>query len=138
MSTAPVRRGAVAVIRRQSRLLVIRRSLHVAAPGALCFPGGGLEQDETEAEALIRELREELGVAVEPLARVWRSATTWGVELAWWQARLPADAVLAPSAAEVAEAFWIAPDELAERCDLLESNREFLAKLAGGAIRLSP
>ena len=35
------KRGVVGVIFRGDRLLVIRRSMTVAAPGLLCLPGGG-------------------------------------------------------------------------------------------------
>ena len=38
------RRGVVGVIFREDRLLVIRRSLTVVAPGLLCLPGGGIEE----------------------------------------------------------------------------------------------
>ena len=39
--------------------------------GQIAFPGGGIETGESEAEALCRELCEELGTAIRPLRRVW-------------------------------------------------------------------
>ncbi len=45
----------MAVIERDERLLIIRQAEGIAAPGAYCFPGGGIEKGETEAEALVRE-----------------------------------------------------------------------------------
>ena len=54
MSQPPLeirRRGVVAVIVRDQRLLVIRRASGVAAPGMYCFPGGGIEPGEIEEEA---------------------------------------------------------------------------------------
>ena len=74
-STAEGRRGAVAVIRRGQQFLVICRSQSVAAPGAYCFPGGTIEAGETEREALVRELQEELNLTVEPVCRLWSSIT---------------------------------------------------------------
>ncbi len=133
----PIRRhGAVAVIRREEKFLVIRRSQHVAAPGAYCFPGGGIEPGETEAEALVRELREELGVAVAPRRRVWRCVTRWRVALAWWQAELSDEAQLIPNPDEVASCHWFDADELRALPGLLSSNVEFLDALAGGLIEL--
>jgi 8-oxo-dGTP diphosphatase len=108
-------------------LLVIRRSQFVRAPGAYCFPGGTVEEGETESEALCRELQEELGCDVVPLERIWRSVTAWQVELSWWLAELSAGAVLLPNPAEVESIHWFTVEELWELPQLLSSNREFLA-----------
>lgn len=55
-----MRHTARAIIIRQKRLLL------VTGHGADFYwtPGGGLEEGETPEEALVREVREELGVAV--------------------------------------------------------------------------
>ncbi|HEX7375700.1 MAG TPA: NUDIX domain-containing protein [Pirellulales bacterium] len=135
--SAPRRRGAVAVICRQRRLLVIRRSQQVVAPGAYCFPGGAIECQESEEQALVRELREELNVAVKPLRRLWQSVTPWQVELAWWSAELSADAVPRPAPAEVESCHWLTLGEMAALPELLESNRHFLAAVARGEIVLA-
>jgi len=132
---APIRRGAVAVVFRHGRLLVIRRGSGVVAPGVLCFPGGGIEPGESEPQALIRELAEELGVQVRPCMCLWRSVTSWNVEIAWWHAELDDDAAILPNPAEVAAAFWLTPSELLVRDDLLESNRQFLEAIQSGAIQ---
>lgn len=136
MGDLPARRGVVAVIPNGEKLLVIRRSQLVVAPGAFCFPGGGIEPGETEDEALIRELREELQVDMLPMRCLWRSRTAWGVELAWWLARLPADCVPRPSPAEVESYHWHTPAEIAALPGLLQSNHEFLAALARGEFSL--
>jgi 8-oxo-dGTP pyrophosphatase MutT (NUDIX family) len=126
----------VAVIRKGDRLLVIRRSQQVVAPGAYCFPGGGIEPGESIEMALVRELREELNVDVVPLRRLWNSVTPWQVELDWWLVRLAADALPHPSPAEVESYHWHTVAELASMTGLLESNRQFLAALARGEICL--
>ncbi|HUT10613.1 MAG TPA: NUDIX domain-containing protein [Thermoguttaceae bacterium] len=132
----PGRRGAVAVVMRDGRMLVIRRSCHVVAPLTYCFPGGGIEGDESEEEALIREFREEIGVTVRPLRRIWQCVTAWKVELAWWLGDLPDDATPVPDSSEVESVHWFTPREMAELPDLLESNREFLELVLRGEIRL--
>jgi len=132
----PRRRGAIAIVLRETRLLAIRRSETVIAPGAICFPGGGIEGAEDETTALRRELREELNVEVEPVRRLWRSVTPWQVELAWWLANLAHDAVLEPNPAEVESFGWYTLDELTALPDLLPSNRPFLAAIASGKISL--
>ena len=107
---------------------MIRRSATVSAPNAICFPGGGIERNESEEQALIRELQEELAIVqAEPVERLWTSVTQRGVHLAWWLTRIPKRTKLQPDLAEVAEWFWWSEAEMA-RCEtLLDSNREFLA-----------
>lgn len=126
----------MAIILRHARLLVIRRARGVVAPGVYCFPGGGIEADETEPQALVRELREELGVAVRPLRRLWRSVTPWKVHLSWWLAELPAQARLVPNTAEVESVHWLTVEEMAALPNLLESNRRFLELVQRGEIPL--
>jgi 8-oxo-dGTP pyrophosphatase MutT (NUDIX family) len=127
--------GAVAVVVRNGRLLVIRRSRHVVAPGKYCFPGGGIEPGEGEQEALVREIREELGTAFLPRRRLWESVTRWGTRLAWWQGDLdPATVSLNP--AEVESVDWYTTDEMLALPELLESNREFLEAVARGEVPL--
>jgi len=132
----PGRRGAVAIVLRDRRMLVIRRSQTVVAPGAICFPGGGIEPKESEEEAIVREFREEVGVTVRPVRRIWRCVTPWKVQLAWWSAEMQPDAVPVPNPAEVAAVEWLTVDEMAQSPDLLESNREFLELVRQGKIQL--
>ncbi len=136
-SSAPLRRGAVAVVRREQHLLVIRRSLTVEAPGAYCFPGGGIEPGECEHETISREMMEELGVVARPVRRLWRSRTAWRVELAWWQAEIDHNAEIRPCPEEVASFQWFTLEELRVLPGLLESNHQFLAALSDGKFSLS-
>ena len=126
------RRGVVAVVVREERLLVIRRAKGIVAPGAYCFPGGGIESGESEQTALRREITEELGVAVQPHSRLWDSVTPWGVELVWWQAHLSIEAAIAPNPSEVAAVHWLTIEEMRGLPELLESNHHFLDALAAG------
>jgi 8-oxo-dGTP pyrophosphatase MutT (NUDIX family) len=135
-SALPRRRGSIAVIRRGEQFLVIRRSQTVVAPGMYCFPGGGIEGRETEAEALCRELREELNVEIRPVKRVWWNETRWNTELFWWQAELTAGATLLANPAEVESIHWMTAAELLALDNLLDSNRDFLEALARGEIEL--
>ncbi len=132
-----VRRGVVAVAWCDARLLVIRRSQLVSAPGALCFPGGGIEPGESEEQALVREMHEELACAVRPLRRLWTSVTAWQVELAWWHVELLPPGTWTLNQAEVSEVHWLTVDDLAGQPDLLTSNLEFLAAWQRGEFVLS-
>ena len=121
---------------RHGRILVIRRSRFVVAPGAFCLPGGGIEPGESEAETLVREFREELGATIRPERRLWETMTAWHVHLAWWLGDLDPDAQLVPNPAEVESVHWYTPAEMAPLPNLLEGNQRFLLALAAGQIDL--
>jgi 8-oxo-dGTP diphosphatase len=130
------KKGVVGVVWHQEKLLVIRRALHVSAPGMLCFPGGGIEEGETEEQALVRELNEEVAAIVTPVRCVWRSVTRWGVDLAWWLADLHNHPEVAPNPDEVHSIHWHTPLEMTQLQNLLHSNREFLELASRGAITI--
>jgi len=130
------RRGAVAVIVRQGRFLVIRRAESVVAPGAYCFPGGGIEPGEAEPAALVRELDEELAIIVRPVRLLWRSTTPWKVRLAWWLGHVDPDVTPVPNPAEVTSFCWCNCQEMRALPNLLPSNHAFLDALARREIRL--
>ncbi|MCB5909754.1 (deoxy)nucleoside triphosphate pyrophosphohydrolase [Streptomyces pinistramenti] len=73
----------------RGRLLAARRSAPPALAGRWELPGGKVEDGETPEQALVRELREELGVEAEPGERI---AGEWplrpGFVLQVWAARL--------------------------------------------------
>lgn len=116
----------VACSRADGRWLLIRRSANVAAPGAICFPGGGLELGEAQESAAAREMREELNADVRPIRRVWhfevpeRPLTLWG-----WLGELVSDHI-APNPDEVAEAMWLTAEEAASHPDALRHTDRFV------------
>jgi 8-oxo-dGTP diphosphatase len=130
------RRGAVAVICQHRRLLVIRRSEHVEAPGTYCFPGGAIEPGESPQDAVRRELWEELHVSVRPRRKLWDSVTSWHVSLSWWLTQLEDTQPLQPNPAEVASVHWLTPEQMRQLPRLLESNRQFLDAWQQGAFQL--
>jgi mutator protein MutT len=135
---AIVRRGAVAVIHHTERLLLVRRSEHVIAPRMYCFPGGGIEAGETEEQALVRELNEELGCIVVPRRRLWEHVSPWRVHLAFWLADLdPAATAMKPDPREVESVHWVTLEEMTALANQLDSNYRFLEALARGDFSLN-
>ncbi len=130
------KRGVVGVIFRHEKLLIIRRSLTVTAPGMLCLPGGGIETGETEADALVREMQEELAIDVTPRRLCWRSVTPWGTNLAWWLADLDPEILPVPNPDEVAEVHWMTRDEICTAKEMLPSLPAFIEAWRGGRIVL--
>jgi 8-oxo-dGTP diphosphatase len=107
-----------AAIFRGDRVLIVRRS-RPPAQGIYTLPGGGVELGETLEAAVIREVREETGLDIEPLAlagyRQMIARDTTG--------KIERHFVILPFAArwiggeislseELAEADWLLPSEL--------------------------
>ncbi len=130
------KRGVVAVILRQERILIIRRSLTVTAPGKLCLPGGGIEDGESESQAMVREMQEELAIEVQPVRLCWRSITPWGTNLAWWLAELDPSVEPIPNPDEVAEVHWMNVEEIRCALDMLPSLPAFVDAWQRGQIDL--
>ncbi len=66
LNTAAMLVVAATLIRADGRVLVQRRPAGRALAGLWEFPGGRVEPGETPEAALVRELAEELGIAVDP------------------------------------------------------------------------
>jgi 8-oxo-dGTP diphosphatase len=104
-----------AAIIRDGKVLIVRRARRPAA-GLYTLPGGGVELGETLVEAVVREVREETALVVEPVALAgYREAITRDNE-----GRLERHFVILPFAArwiagepvlseELSEAAWLDP-----------------------------
>lgn len=124
-------RVAAAVVRREGRILMTRRP--PGGPLGLMweFPGGKLEPGESPAQALTRELREELGVGAEAHEALAVETHTYehglAVEIHFLRCTL-ASLELDPGA-EVHEVRWVRPSEV-DPGEVLDADRAFLATLA--------
>ncbi|MFD9462863.1 (deoxy)nucleoside triphosphate pyrophosphohydrolase [Streptomyces sp. NPDC060027] len=95
------------------RLLAARRSAPPDLAGRWELPGGKVEPGETPERALVRELREELGVEAEVLERVpgeWPLKP--GYVLVVWAARLLPGSAGPRPLEDHDELRWLAPGEI--------------------------
>jgi 8-oxo-dGTP diphosphatase len=122
-------RVVAAVVRRGDAILVTRRPDVPGVRGQWEFPGGKVEPGEGDAEALAREIREELGCAVEVgplLLRHLHRYPDLEVDLAFHACAMAPDAQ--PQAIGVAEVAWARIGTLA-RYDFLEADRAVLGEI---------
>lgn len=88
-----------------------------------------MEAGETQEEAVIREVAEELGLAATPLRKVWECPTDRGdFTLHWWLVDVESDELrLDPR--EVADARWVTPEEFLQMEPTFEGDREFFERV---------
>ena len=128
-----------AAVFRDGKVLLVRRA-RAPALGLFTLPGGGVEAGETLAEAIVREVAEETGLAIEPVAiaghreviardpegRVERHFVILAFA-AHWRAGEPA------LNDELADHLWLDPDEVAT----LDTTEGLPAIVAAACARLA-
>ncbi|WP_432030559.1 (deoxy)nucleoside triphosphate pyrophosphohydrolase [Streptomyces sp. 1222.5] len=95
------------------RLLAARRSAPAELAGRWELPGGKVEADERPEGALVRELREELGIDAEPVERVpgeWPLRTPYVLQV--WTARLRPGSPAPEPLQDHDELRWLTPAEV--------------------------
>lgn len=121
--------AVVAVVTHRNRVLVVRRGPAVRRPGYWTPVSGAVEPGESQAETVVREVAEEVGLAVAPLVKVWECDTDDGsFRLHWWTAAVTGGA-LRPDPAEVSEARWITPDRFGELHPTFAAHRHFFTEV---------
>jgi 8-oxo-dGTP diphosphatase len=130
---------AVGIVIQDGQVLACQRKHDAAYPLKWEFPGGKLEEGESPAAALKRELREELGIDARVEREFHRAEWTYPAH-----ASTPNDGrfrvyyflVRQFSGLPINHSFeqirWVTPSEL-RRMDILEGNREAVEHLIGYA-----
>jgi 8-oxo-dGTP diphosphatase len=122
-------RVVAAVVRRGDAILVTRRPDRPGRPGQWEFPGGKVEPGETDAAALARELREELGCDAEVGPLLLRHVHRYPereVDLAFYRCSLAQPCEPVPLG--VADIAWARVGTL-RGYDFLEADRAVLGEI---------
>ena len=112
----------------RGRILIARRPADKHMAGRWEFPGGKVGVGESEVQALVRELREELGVQVrEPrfCLRLTHAYPDRTVQLSCWIVR---DFAGEPRSLDGQQLKWVPAAELAQQ-DILEADQPFIEAL---------
>jgi 8-oxo-dGTP diphosphatase len=127
----------VALIFRDSKILICQRRHDDTHALQWEFPGGKVESGETPSEALVRELREELGIEAVVGEEIFRTLHHYReyeseLELIFLQAAVDRGAALQNRVFERFE--WAEPAAL-PGYDFLQADKEFVRLIAAREIR---
>jgi 8-oxo-dGTP diphosphatase len=127
MSKPRLRVVAAALFDDDGRVLIAERPAGKHMAGWWEFPGGKVAAGESDTQALIRELREELGVEARPIAAIMTLTHDYPdrvVDLVLWRA----SAHGVPRGLDGQQLKWVDCESLASE-RLLEADRPFIAAL---------
>jgi 8-oxo-dGTP diphosphatase len=118
---------AAALFDARRRVLIAERPAGKHMAGWWEFPGGKVASDENDAQALVRELREELGIDAQPASEIMTLTHEYPdrvVDLVLWQVSADGE----PRGLDGQRLKWVDCDSLgSER--LLPADRPFIAAL---------
>jgi len=103
-------RVVCAVLRDGDKFLSVQRPQGKHMAGFWEFPGGKIEENESETDPIIREIREELGCEILPGRRLTPSVTDYGakvVELSPYECAVARGTVVLKEHSALA---WLTPD----------------------------
>jgi 8-oxo-dGTP diphosphatase len=121
------------IIGGDDRILITQRRADQPLGGRWEFPGGKVEPGEAPIDALVRELREEIGVTV-AVGRIWdvlfHAYPDFDLVMLVYLCRIATDSAGAaePSAVEVADLAWVPAADLGA-WDILPADRPLVERL---------
>jgi 8-oxo-dGTP pyrophosphatase MutT (NUDIX family) len=127
-------KDAVAVvIKRGETFLLIQRAKKGEAEDYWCPITGAVEPGETQEQAVIREAREEMGIVVDPVEKVWECPTDNNDYLLhWWFVRMKNQDIV-PSQDEVKAFEWVTVQQMDQIKKMFEPDRHFF-RITGRAL----
>ena len=127
----------VAVITNGDKVLLIQRAPTVRGGGYWAPVSGEVEPGESQEAAVVREAKEEVGLTVRPLRKVWENISSRGTfRLHWWLAEYVGGELVLEKR-EVSDARWLTVDEICKMDGTFEGDREFFQKVLPFLVRES-
>ena len=126
MKVKPIIKVPCAIIEREGKVLAAQRSASGSLPLKWEFPGGKLEEGESDEEALVREIREELCVEIQVgdrLPATERDDVYRIIMLIPFVCQLATEDIILTEHAEIR---WLSPEEL-PNLDWAEADRGVIA-----------
>jgi len=115
------------ILDNQNRCLLIQRHRDDSAGGYWCPVAGGIEVDESQFDAVIREAREEVGIEVRPLMKIGEMLSlSKEVLLHWWKAELISGEAYIAAPNELEDLRWVTKEELSELSPVFTADIEFI------------
>ncbi len=131
MNLEKQRQAVVAIIRKSDRFLFVKRSDYIeSARGYWCPVSGGIENKESQEEALKREVMEEVGLEVTPLERICGISSHdnnsflnyWTVDIVSGEASITSN--------EATDLKWVTIEELKQLNPTFEEDIQIFERLA--------
>ena len=110
----------------RGRVLIAQRPPGKALAGRWEFPGGKVHDDEAAYAALVRELREELGITVESAERLMFYAVSYPGRTIWLDVWLVRRWHGAPTGLDAQALEWVEPNACATTTSSKRTRRSFL------------
>lgn len=117
------------LIEKDGRYLFVKRGPNESKAGYWSLPTGGVEPGESQADAVVREAMEEVGLVVRPLAKFRETTNADGnYRLHWWRVILVGGEARA-MCDEVAEIRWVLPETVATLSPIFEELIDYFKAL---------
>jgi 8-oxo-dGTP diphosphatase len=123
-------KDAVAVvIKKGGTFLLIKRAKKGHAEDYWCPVTGAVEPGETQEQAVIREVQEEMGLVVEPIRKVWECLTDDRKYLLhWWFVHMD-DQSIVVNPDEVKEYKWLTVGQMEKLEKMFDLDRRFFKEI---------
>ncbi len=129
----PIKKDAVvAIIQKADRFLFIKRSNYIdTAAGYWCPVSGRLEENETQIEALQREVKEEVGLSVKALKKICEipSHNNQFILHFWTTEIISGEASVASN--EATDFKWVTLEQMKQLHPVFEEDIQVFEKLTG-------